>query len=323
MVCFSSAFLDKYPQNLGVLHHVARALSVSAVIPAPAGLLAAGVASVPLISFEDLAQRENLRRLRSYLLESCDICQNSAARYLSMIRTVLNEARASGLVSGLPADASRLLSVAIFRRHGVYIDNERLHELEALALPSGLRSDALEGLQIARLLFLISARTGARAIDVARLRPTNVRSGRLTYVPQKTKGTSGAFCVVPIGPRTEAMISEVRELLAGVDLSDARAEKSFYVRYERSLKALMKLTDWTEEVTIFEKNEETVKKFCDTVTTHTARHSFATNMYLDEEVGGDIYAIAQMLGHSSVDMTMSYICVPYNERKMAKVKYFE
>ena len=46
-------------------------------------------------------------------------------------------------------------------------------------------------------------------------------------------------------------------------------------------------------------------------------------MYLDEEVGGDIYAIAQMLGHSSVDMTMTYICVPFNEKKMAKVKYFE
>ncbi len=322
MVSFTSAFLDKYPNNLGVLTYISRALDLSGVAAVPAGLVSSGV-SVPLVTFEDLAQRDNLRRLRSYLLESCDICQNSAARYLSMVRTVLNDGVVAGLVAALPSDASRLLSVAIFRRHGVYIDNDRLHDLEALAFPSGLRSDALAGLQIARLLFLISARTGARAIDVARLKPTNIRNGRLTYVPQKTKGTSGAFCVVPIGPRTEAMISEVRDLLADTDLSTAKAEKSFYVRYERNLKSLMQLTDWTEEVTIFERNEETVKPFRDAITTHTARHSFATNMYLDEEVGGDIYAIAQMLGHSSADMTMSYICVPYNERKMAKVKYFE
>ena len=39
--------------------------------------------------------------------------------------------------------------------------------------------------------------------------------------------------------------------------------------------------------------------------THTARRSFATNLYLS---GCDLYTIGRMMGHSSADMTRRYIC---------------
>ena len=41
------------------------------------------------------------------------------------------------------------------------------------------------------------------------------------------------------------------------------------------------------------------------VSTHTARRSFATNLYLS---GCDLYTIGRMMGHSSADMTRRYIC---------------
>ena len=41
------------------------------------------------------------------------------------------------------------------------------------------------------------------------------------------------------------------------------------------------------------------------VSSHTARRSFATNLY---KKGVDIYTISQLCGHSSIEMTKKYIC---------------
>lgn len=265
--------------------------------------------------------------LRKKLLDRENICRNSAAQYLAQFRTALNELKKTGKDGGmLNFDINTPLSVKQLRSHGVFLNNDRLHELEQFSIPADTRRDLAQSMRIAQLLALISSRTGARASDVMRFSPTNIRGGLLTYVPKKTKDTSGKVCVVPVGPKTTAWIEEVAELSKSIDMSTDKAEKAFYVRYERTLKticSLMQVEEWDEQVIVFEQNEQKVKTFRDCITSHTLRHSFATNMYLDEEVGGDIYAIAQMLGHSSVDMTMTYICVPFNEKKMAKVKYFE
>lgn len=270
---------------------------------------------------------KNLHSFRKLMLESKEFCRNSAAQYMAQFRTFLNEVQKNCIFDDLkPFDWNTPLAIKQLRSHGVFLNNDRLHELEQFSIPADTRRDLAQSMRIAQLLALISSRTGARASDVMRLTPSNIRGGLLTYVPKKTKDTSGKVCVVPVGPKTTAWIEEVAELSKSIDMSTDKAEKAFYVRYERTLKticSLMQVEEWDEQVIVFEQNEQKVKTFRDCITSHTLRHSFATNMYLDEEVGGDIYAIAQMLGHSSVDMTMTYICVPFNEKKMAKVKYFE
>lgn len=46
------------------------------------------------------------------------------------------------------------------------------------------------------------------------------------------------------------------------------------------------------------------------ISSHTARRSFATNLYLR---GGDLYMISKLMGHSSVTMTEGYIV--YGQRR--------
>lgn len=305
---FTSLFLERYPSNRNILIMIAKALKIPFVNGYD-----------PAIGFDSFSSA-SLLELKKYFLESSELCQNSAAQYVSKIRNILSYAIQLGY---LPPLDLKPFSIKQLRSKGVYVDPDRLHELEEYRPITVNRLDRSRSLRIAQLLALISARTGARASDVIRLTSSNIRNGLLTYVPKKTADTSGKVCVVPVGPKTTAMIAEVTELAKDIDISTDKAEHAFYERYKRSLYQICQELPWDEEVVVFQKNKQQIKPFKDCVTTHTFRHSFATNMYLDEEVGGDIYAIAQMMGHSSVDMTMSYICVPFNERKMRKVKYFE
>lgn len=308
---FSSFFLSRYPNGQNVLVLVANAINQN-------GQQGDGITpeNVPFAVWTPA----NLLAVKKYFGTCSGLCQNSAAQYLARLRAALQEATTAGLLPPLDLKGFCLRQL---RSKGIYVDSEKLKELEAYQAKNPLRADKQRSVRIAQLLALISARTGARASDVIRLTTSNIRDGLLTYVPKKTAETSGKVCVVPVGPKTRAMIAEVTELAKDIDISTDAAERAFYERYKRSLYHIVSELPWDEEVVIFAQNKQQIKPFKDCVTTHTMRHSFATNMYLDEEVGGDIYAIAQMMGHSSVDMTMSYICVPFNEKKMRRVKYFE
>ena len=62
---------------------------------------------------------------------------------------------------------------------------------------------------------------------------------------------------------------------------------------------------------------EAVKEF---VSSHTARRSFATNLYLR---GADLYSISQMMGHASVEMTQNYLCCGLREQSAQVMEYFK
>ena len=56
------------------------------------------------------------------------------------------------------------------------------------------------------------------------------------------------------------------------------------------------------------------------VSSHTARRSFATNLYLR---GADLYSISQMMGHASVEMTQNYLCCGLREQSAQVMEYFK
>ena len=49
------------------------------------------------------------------------------------------------------------------------------------------------------------------------------------------------------------------------------------------------------------------------ISPHKLRHTFGTNIY--QETGGDIYAAAELLGHSSIETTRKHYAKFSNERK--------
>ena len=60
-----------------------------------------------------------------------------------------------------------------------------------------------------------------------------------------------------------------------------------------------------EILTLYNFGETKTQEKWKYVTSHTARRTFATNLYLN---GVDLYTISQLCGHSSVEVTKTYIC---------------
>ena len=126
----------------------------------------------------------------------------------------------------------------------------------------------------------------------------------LMYVSQKTK----IQATVPLKPI-------VRELLS----STPRKEISD-VAFNDILRNICLNSGITEQVKVFKSGKvaECEKYLC--VSSHTARRSFATNLYLR---GADLYSISKMMGHASVEQTTRYICCGLREQSEQVLEYFK
>jgi site-specific recombinase XerD len=96
-------------------------------------------------------------------------------------------------------------------------------------------------------------------------------------------------------------------------------------KHNKQIKAIGKLAGINEEVILSKtrggKRIETVKFKYEFITSHTARRSGATNMYL---AGVDLKFIQDILGHSKIEQTISYIKVSAedNAKRLIDHPYF-
>lgn len=96
-------------------------------------------------------------------------------------------------------------------------------------------------------------------------------------------------------------------------------------KHNKQIKAIGKLAGINEEVILTKtrggKRIETVKFKYEFITSHTARRSGATNMYL---AGVDLKFIQDILGHSKIEQTISYIKVSAedNAKRLVDHPYF-
>ncbi|WP_075559162.1 site-specific integrase [Parabacteroides timonensis] len=96
-------------------------------------------------------------------------------------------------------------------------------------------------------------------------------------------------------------------------------------KHNKQIKAIGKLAGINEEVILSKtrggKRIETVKLKYEFITSHTARRSGATNMYL---AGVDLKFIQDILGHSKIEQTISYIKVSAedNAKRLVNHPYF-
>jgi integrase len=96
-------------------------------------------------------------------------------------------------------------------------------------------------------------------------------------------------------------------------------------KHNKQIKAIGKLAGINEDIVLTKtrggKRMETVKPKYEFITSHTARRSGATNMYL---AGIDLKFIQDILGHSKVEQTISYIKVSAedNAKRLINHPYF-
>lgn len=164
----------------------------------------------------------------------------------------------------------------------------------------------------ARDIFLMGCYTALRFSDLKRLSQKHFKDDVISIITQKTKKEVS----VP-------MKSEMKKLSAKYQFQAPKISEQKVNEYIKSISKLAGITEPIEKKEIIggETKIKTASKY-EMITTHTARRTAATHMYLRKMLPIDIMAIT---GHKTESSFLKYICLPKEERvkRMAGNEFFK
>lgn len=223
-------------------------------------------------------------------LRSTGLATNTIGKYIRILKAVLNEATEKG-INKTTAYKSHRFKVVEEESENIYLDEDELELLHSLDLSQNTR------LERVRDLFLVGAWTGLRFSDFIRIKQENIKGNYIEIEQQKTRKR----VLIPLHP----VVLEIWE------------------KYDKKLPPNItnqKLNDYIKEVCELAglnkhehkaitkggvKRSQRFEKW-ELVSSHTARRSFATNLFLD---GFPTLSIMQVTGHKTEKAFMKYIKV--------------
>ena len=158
------------------------------------------------------------------------------------------------------------------------LDKAAMEKLKALCF------DGLDGdMETSRDVFLFACYTGAAYCDLMALRPEHlVRDDEGALWLKFNRQKTGVLCRVKLLPEALRLLEQLHN-----DASETLLPYMNYATYLSCLKAISLRAGLSLPIT-----------------THTARHTFATLITLEQ--GVPIETVSKMLGHSTVRMTERY-----------------
>jgi len=238
----------------------------------------------------------SLNKFRKYMLEESGLCQKSVRRYLTWFSIVMGMFEEE---VKLPKNWRKFLYVSDDISQNVYLTEDEIN----LIIDYVPQSD---NEQFVKTSFLLGALTGARHSDYMRFTERNIHDGWLNYVSQKTRKEAN----IPTSPLILKLIkqkSKVARELSEPTINDI-------------IRRICKSVGITDEVQLYQKGKYQVKPKYEFITSHSARRSFATGLYLR---GADLYQIMKLMGHSSTTQTEGYICCGLRTLSPEVMGYFE
>lgn len=239
---------------------------------------------------------ENLTKVRlqkfvDYMSER--LAPNSVHQYSTRLKVVLNMYSDDVL---LPAGYNKVLSPKKVISTAVYLSEEELRRLQEYQPKN-------ENELFVRNMFLASAFCGARHVDIIGLNESNIQGDKLIFIAQKTKKQA----IIPLKP----IVADYIRTTPRVRMSD--------VGFNKIIRRICRNVGITDKVKIFKAGQEIELDKCDAISSHSARRSFASNLYLR---GIDIYTISKLLQHSDLKLTEHYICCGVRKFQEKELEYF-
>jgi integrase len=237
---------------------------------------------------------------------------NTIPASFSVLKVWLNEAARLGLIK---TDAYKSYQSKSEEVDNIYLSEDEISRLYALDIPTlkakGL-IDAKSRIEETRDLFIIGCWTGLRQSDLNHLEKAlfDIEAETITIVTEKTSEKV-----------TIPMHTYIKELY--VKYEGKFPPMCYKSRFIEHLKELGRLAEINEEVVVKEnrggKVTSTKHKKYELIKSHTARRSFATNLYLK---GAPTISIMKLTGHTTEANFMKYIKVTRQENAELMRKYF-
>lgn len=208
-----------------------------------------------------------------------DISSNTARAYMSGLKKALDDAKTRRYT--FPSSTyESILKKPISDSLSIYLTMDEVKLLQDVELDK--KMDAI------RVKFLIGAYTGARYSDFSKLTSADIVDGWVRYVSEKTN----TLTFVPVHPRLAELLERYND-----DVN--------IMQMNRYMPIIAQKAGICSETSIVRGDKKIVGKKYQFVKSHTARRTFATNVYLSGEY--DAFEISKFLGHKSVDTTSKYI----------------
>ncbi|RLD54096.1 MAG: site-specific integrase [Bacteroidetes bacterium] len=225
-----------------------------------------------------------------YLINDLLLSGNAMGKYIKTLKTFLNEATERNINTNL-AFKSKKFKTINEQTEQIYLTDTELNKIYNLDLSENKRLDKI------RDLFIIGCYTALRFSDFSQIEPENIiKNG--TQLKVKTIKT-GETVVIPLHYR-------IKEILKKYDNQTPPAISN--QKMNEYIKEVGKLAKINDIVIKTEKKgslriDKKIKKY-NLITTHTARRSGATNMFLADMKPIEIMKIT---GHKTEKAFMRYI----------------
>lgn len=238
---------------------------------------------------------------------------NTIPASFSVLKVWLNEAAHQGLIKDDTYKSYQSKSTDV---DNIYLTEAEISRLYALDIPTLINKgviDAKSRIEETRDLFIIGCWTGLRQSDLNHLDNAlfNVEAETITIVTEKTSEKV-----------TIPMHTYIKELYA--KYGGKFPQMCYKSRFIEHLKELGRLAEINDEVIVKEnrggKITSTKHKKYELIKSHTARRSFATNLYLK---GAPTVSIMKLTGHTTETNFMKYIKVTREENAQLMRQYFK
>lgn len=223
----------------------------------------------------------NLKNFNAYLHEQ--LSPNTVKTYIAELRAVINLYRDTKDIPVTEKNLKNVLKTRSVKSTHCYLTVKELEILGDLNLVSKEQRDIKD-------LFLLQAWTGCRFSDAITLTEENINGNFLSYTSQKTQ----IYASVPIKPIVRDIIKRIPEI-----------EIPNKMTYNRNIHSICKKAGLTYPAMVWKAGKKVTEPKCNLISSHSARRSFATNLY---ESGIEINKISYMMGHTNTTMTERYIC---------------
>lgn len=238
-------------------------------------------------------------------LRGAGLSTNTIGKYIRVLKTILNEATEKGLNKNTAYKSHRFKVVAE-ESESIYLTETELKQLYEFDFSANPRLDRV------RDLFLVGAWTGLRFSDFTRIKKNNIKGGYIEIEQQKT----GKRVLIPLHPVVSKIWDKYGEKLPP---NITNQKLNDYIKEACKLAEI----NGAEQKSITKggfKINRKYKKY-ELVSSHTARRSFATNLYLS---GFPTLSIMQITGHRTERAFMKYIKVtPEQHAKLLRKHWLE
>lgn len=237
-----------------------------------------------------------LQRFVDYMSERLTV--NSVHQYCTKFKAVLNLYSEEVI---LPKGYDKVLSPKREKVQNIYLTEEEVQRISSY-IPKNDR-EALVQAQ-----FMLGVLTLARHSDFMTFDSSNIMGDNLVYVSQKTKIQS----IIPTSPSLFKFIDRQKEMMEkGVTISD----KAF----NATIRRICAKCNIDSPVKLYHRGEMVVKPKYEFVSSHTARRTGVTCLYLR---GLDLLTISKIAGHTDTKTTMGYVCCGVRDLPQEAKDYF-